>query len=116
MSEYNEFKIEEDMIMEYYGNGGNVVIPDGIKDIFFQAFYEIDNITSLTIPGSIIDITPFVFEHCSSLKEVILKHGIKVIGVNSFNYCNNIEIVKLPLSIERIQQGAFSNCKSLKEI
>lgn len=55
------------MIMWYAGLGGEVRIPQGIKDIFFEAFYGSAIITSI-IPGSISDITPFVFEKCEKLK------------------------------------------------
>ena len=32
----NEFRIEDGMVMEYYGTGGLVDIPFGVQDIFFQ--------------------------------------------------------------------------------
>ena len=66
-----EFIIEDNTIMEYVGNGGEVVIPDDITDIFFEAFYGVCALTSVTIPGTILDITPFVFERCSSLKKFL---------------------------------------------
>ena len=43
-----------------------------------------DSIISVIIPGTVLDITPFAFEHCSSLKEATLYEGVKIIGVNGF--------------------------------
>ena len=63
-----EFIINDNTIIEYVGPGGNVIIPQNITDIFFEAFYASTLITSITIPGSILDITPFVFEKCKNLK------------------------------------------------
>ena len=113
MNEYNDVKNE--FIIEDGGNGGDVIIPDGIRDIFFQVFYGLVIIDSITIPGSIIEITPYVFE-ASSLKMVKMKEGVSVIGISSFNDCNNLEIIYLPKSITTIQMKAFANCTSLKKI
>lgn len=62
MYDDKEFRIEDGMIMEYYGTGGDVIIPDGVTDIFFEVFSMCTTITSITIPGSILEVTPFVFE------------------------------------------------------
>ena len=112
-----DFVIDDDnMLMEYCGNGGDVVIPNGVSDIFFQAFYGDFKITSVVVPGSVVELAPVVFERLESLKKVILKEGIEVIGVCAFNCCSNLEVVNLPKSLKRICMGAFSNCSSLKEI
>ena len=112
-----DFVIDEDnMLMEYCGNGVDVVIPNGVSDIFFQAFYGDFKITSVVVPGSVVELSPVVFERLESLKKVILKEGIEVIGVCAFNCCFNLEVVNLPKSLKRICVGAFSNCSSLKEI
>ena len=116
MKKNNEFRVEDDMIMEYYGSGGEVIIPDGIQDIFFEVFYGNESISKVNISGSVLDIASFTFEECSALKEVILNEGVKSIGVNAFNCCSSLEILRLPLSISRISSGAFANCESLKEI
>lgn len=117
IDENNEFIIDEDnMVMEYCGDGGNVVIPDGIKDIFFQAFYGNFKIESVIIPGSVKEVAPVVFEMCSSLKEVFFNDGIVSIGACSFNCCEKLETINFPKSIKIIESFAFSNCPSLKQI
>ena len=112
----SEFIIDEDgMMMEYTGVGGDVAIPDGVKDIFFEAFYGSSIINSIVIPGSVSDITPFVFEY-SRIKIVRIEEGTTVIGACSFNNCDKLEIVYLPRSLYTIKMSAFANCKSLKKI
>lgn len=117
INDKKELIIDEDnMIMEYCGDGGDVVIPDGVSDIFFEAFYGQFKITSVTIPGSVKKIAPVVFERCISLKEVTFKEGVTCIGTCSFNCCEELEIINLPKSIKCIESFAFSNCSLLKEI
>lgn len=112
----NEFRIEDNMIMEYYGDGGNLVIPDGVKDIFFEVFCGNSSITSVTIPGTIIELTPFAFERCETIKIATLNEGLTFIDCCAFNDCKELEIINLPKSLEHIGISAFSNCLSLKEI
>ena len=112
----NEFIIEENMIMKYVGIGGDVIIPQGVKDIFFETFYGNNLITSITIPGSILDITPFVFERCKNLKIVKICEGVSSINIGAFNECEGLECIYLPSSLKLIKMNAFANCSSLKKI
>ena len=50
------FEIKNDMIIKYYGNGGDVILPSGVKDIFFEVFSMRKDINSVVIPGSIEEI------------------------------------------------------------
>ena len=109
------FEVENDMIVKYYGNGGDVILPSGVKDIFFEVFSMRKDITSVVIPGSIEEITPFVFERCS-LKKLIINEGVKSIGLGAFLDCELLETVYLPKTIVDISRRAFEGCTSLKMI
>ena len=112
-----EFIVDDDgMITEYVGPGGDIVIPEDVTDIFFEAFFGSALITSVIIPGSIVDITPFVFERSEKLKVVKLCEGVSVINVCAFNDCKNLERIYLPRSLKLIKMNAISNCPSLKNI
>ncbi len=111
---YTEFRIDDTMIMEYFGDGGSVIIPEGVTDIFFQVFCGNEKITSVQIASTIEEVTPFVFEGCSSLKRVVLCEGVTAIGALCFNGCGNLEGVFLPKSISFIKEGAFDGCGSFE--
>ena len=112
---YNGFEIEDGTVMKYYGCGGDVTIPQGVKDLFFESFAA-DNIDSITIPGSIKSITPFAFEKLKSLKKATLKEGIEEIEEGAFFGCVSLEAVYLPKSLIKIDNQAFSGCSSLEKI
>ncbi len=112
----NEFEIEDNRIMEYFGNGGAVIIPEGVTDIFFQVFEGNYLITSVSIPGSIPDITVYAFDRCSALSDVTLGEGVESIGFFAFMDCPLLKKVVLPKSLKIINRGAFSGCKALGEI
>ena len=112
LDKYTDFRIEDTVIMEYFGNGGSVIIPEGVTDIFFQVFTGFDRITSVKIPSTVSDITPFLFEGCSSLNSVEPCEGVDKIGSFSFSGCASLESVFLPKSISCVENGAFYGCGS----
>ncbi len=112
----NEFYIEEQVLMKYYGNGGKIVIPEGVADIFFEVFTNMNSITEVSVPGSTTELTPFTFEGCSGLTEAILGEGLRVIGLGAFRDCAALKRIMLPRSLKAIEKFAFSGCASLSEI
>ena len=112
----NEFDIEDGMIMEYFGDGGELVIPEGVRDIFFEVFMYNVQITKVTIPGSISDLTAFTFSGCPALGEAVFSEGVKLIEFGAFEECENLERVILPESLKEIQKNAFNGCSALREI
>lgn len=87
-----DFVVTDGVLLKYYGNGGDVVIPDGVTSIGERVFYSNQNITSVTIP-----------------------EGVTYIGPNAFFRCKNMTSVKLPSTLETIQFSAFEDCDGLTE-
>ena len=110
---YNEFEVEDNRIMKYFGNGGDVVIPEGIVDIFFEVFENHYQITSVIIPGTVTDITPSAFENCTNLEKAILHEGVLVLGFFSFQNCTALKSIFLPKSLTCIEKGTFKGCNQL---
>lgn len=94
------------------------------------AFYNHDNLISLTLPDSLIAVGAQAFNGCTNLKEVDLGSGVRYIGESSFANTTITELVipdsvisigecafafgpsitylKLGRSVESIEHGAFS--------
>ncbi|MBO7142764.1 MAG: leucine-rich repeat domain-containing protein [Bacteroidales bacterium] len=60
---------DKKILTGYIGNGGDVVIPDGVTSIGTYAFSYSD-VTSLTIPESVATIGEFAFFACGKITEV----------------------------------------------
>lgn len=63
---------------------GTVTIPDGVKGIGDDAFYECSKLESIEIPDSVTYIGDNAFRRCSSLENVAIGNGVESIGDAAF--------------------------------
>ena len=94
----------------------SITIPNTVLWIGEWAFYDWENLTSVTLPGSLRRIERGVFNNCKSLKQITLPEGITQISPLAFGDCENLTSIVLPSSIDFISTSAFDNCNSLKTV
>ena len=136
MSNASEFVIENGVLKKYVGPGGDVVIPEGITEIGFHAFYHCRSLKSVTIPKSVSKIESSAFEGCEMLEYVAIPDGVAELADNAFCKCPTLAdesgfvIVKnvlygyygdeykvlIPNGVSVIGWGAFLGCKSIESV
>ena len=87
-----DFVIENGTLVEYTGEGGSLVIPEGVTRIGNSAFFGCRKLTDVVIPNSVTDI-----------------------GNSAFFDCGLIH-VNIPASVTNIEKSAFAYCQSLTSI
>lgn len=123
----SDFIIENGELTRYNGSGGDVVIPEGVTSIRYQAFSGCSSsLTSITIPSSVTSIGEYAFAYCSSLESINVANGNKVydsrencnaiIEKNSNTLIAGCKNTKIPESVTSIGTYAFSGCDSLTSI
>lgn len=133
------FDISGTEIKSYKGKDPNVVIPDGITEIRYDAFAGRSDIESIILPDSvqiigsrafknctglqsinlpkhITQINDNVFAECTGLKNVTMQNEITAINNYAFEGCTNLEKIDIPESVKIIGFHAFSKCSGLKEV
>lgn len=95
-----KFKIKNGILYDYCGSDSEVVIPDGVKVIDYNAFSSALDLEKLIIPEGVEVISDKSFEYCFFLKEVILPHSLKKVGNRCFAICNIKELSHPLLKIE----------------
>ncbi len=93
-------------VLGYKGNipeNTKVAIKDGTKNIADGAFIYRSDLTSITIPKSIISIGESAFANCSGLTSITIPNSVTHIGVCAFGGCSGLTTVKVgwptPLNI-----------------
>ena len=116
MSNINDFVIENGVLKKYQGQGGDVVIPEGVTSIGAEAFEYCKSLTSIVIPESVTSIGDWAFNCCKRLTSVVIPEGVTSIGDSAFSDCASLTSIVIPESVTGIGDSAFFNCSSLASV
>ena len=109
-----EFVIIQTELFKYNGEGGHVVIPEGVESINERAFSDVkETLLSVIFPSTLKLIDGDAFSECVELKSVTLPEGLTELCTNAFRGCEALERVIIPSSLKCIPERAFAYCSSL---
>ena len=111
-----DFVINNGVLGEYKGKGGDVVIPDGITSIGEMAFSCCRGLTSVTISNSVRSIGEKAFYNCRGLTSITIPDSVTNIGNEAFDGCYRLTSVTIPDSVKSIGWGAFNHCSGLTSL
>lgn len=95
------------------GISNDVVIPDTVSVIGFNAFQNCSSIPSITINGDVQCIQSESFRGCSAIQSVTINGNVETIDLLAFADCVQLETVTIPSSVTSISGSAFNNCPNL---
>lgn len=126
-----EFVVENSMLVEYNGSGGDVVIPGnlGITAISTSAFQKNRDIRSVVIPEGVLVLggdQPSSFYNFTEIMDGD-GNGTGVYRRGSYSYtvsiangafwgCTNLVSVTFPKTLQIIREHAFDGCSSLTTV
>ena len=132
VSSLDEFVIESGVLVQYLGNGGDVIIPakdkDGksVKAIGARAFVNCEDLKSVTLPNTVVriedgdspsDEAPYgAFSGCVNLTRVDLSDSLTWIGQYTFRGCTGLKQITIPKKVRVIPTGAFFGCTGLQKV
>jgi len=110
-----QYEVKSDntaVIRDYAGADDELTLPvmlDGhlVTGIANGAFMSAHQLTSLHVPGTIVDIPAGAFAGCVGLSEVSLGEGVSIIDRSAFAACMSLRDVMLPASLNYIADDAF---------
>lgn len=108
-----DFVIENGILKQYTGSGGDVIIPSDVKAIAEYAFKDCIGLTSVSIPDGVTSIGGMAFWSCENLKSVTMPSTMDSIDMGAFGYCTNLTSIVIPNGVERIGLWTFTDCSSL---
>ena len=92
-----------------------VIIGNNITRIGDYAFLYFE-MTSVTIPDSVISIGHSAFRECKGLTSITIPNSVTTIGEFAFQYCESMTSVTMGSGVTSIDQYAFSNCTGLTRV
>ena len=88
----------------------NTVIPDDVKHIGVGAFFNIEDLTSISIPQSVTTIEAQAFDGCKGLTSITIPDNVTYIGIRAFAECIGLTSVVIPNQVRNIDAYAFNGC------
>ena len=93
-----------------------VIVGEGITSISNYAFYQIYNMSKVTIPSTVTNVGYEAFRECTSLEKIALPEKLTEIGSGAFRECTSLIDVEIPKTVTKIGGYSFENCTSLERI
>jgi hypothetical protein len=92
-------------------------IPGTVTSINNSAFYNCENLISVTMPNSVnTAIGSGTFQNCKNLTTITLSNNIPSIGGSAFAGCTSLPGIIIPNSVTSIGTRVFANCTSLASV
>jgi hypothetical protein len=122
------------------GLTGELVIPEGVTELWEHAFFQCSSLTKirfpksltvigygafkdcqnltgmLEIPLTVTEIYGNAFSYCPNISAVTLHSNIQLKGNHVFAYCTSLTEIEIPKGWEKIKQGTFEGCSNLVKV
>ena len=104
-----------DSAFKHQRNLQSVFLPNTLRRIGEQAFYNCKSLVTAAIPEGIVK-TEFGSFKRAGLRNLKLPKSLKIVGHASFAECRNLKSLDIPEGVETLELDAFACCDSLKNI
>lgn len=95
------------------GCNTSVLPTDGSVEIIEQSSFAWCNFRTFVIPEGVKIIKHNAFWNCSELQSLSLPESLETIEFSAFFMCEHLESVNIPANVKDLQNGAFGGCSSL---
>lgn len=114
MKKHGDFLIDNGVLIEYTGTDAEVIVPEEIKEIGFEAFYR-SNVVCVRLPKGLTRIGRLAFNKCEKLNTVFFPESLEQIGESAFEECAALSSITQPSRETVIEPHAFRGCDALPD-
>ena len=91
----------------------NCSIHQNTRFIYTNAFESCREMTSVTIPDSVVSIGRSAFAFCKKLTSIRIPDGVTILKDSTFKNCTDLTNMYIPSSVSTIEKFAFGYCSKL---
>lgn len=112
LADRDGFVIIRNVLYQYFGPGGHVVVPEGVEEITYCAFQGQKNVTGVTLPNSIKKIDKSAFSSCRAMAD---PDGFVIIQNYLCGYYGKNKRIVIPDGVKEIDPS-FWGVEGLQEL
>ena len=94
----------------------SLTVGGSVTSIGESAFRSCINLTSVTIGNSVTNIGGSAFNGCSNLETIVFGDSVTIIGADAFNNCTSLTSIIIPNGVTSIGNSAFKDCTGLTSV
>jgi hypothetical protein len=112
------FDKNQDTLLAYPpGNAAtSYVMPNTVKYIGMEAFFDSANLTSVTIGTNVSIVGDLAFGDCYALAGISFPNSVTMISGDAFSECGNLANIAIGTGVTNIQYQAFVGCSGITTI
>lgn len=109
LADKDGFVIIRNVLYQYFGPGGHVVIPEGVEEICGGAFEGQKKITGITVPDSVKKIDKYTFAECEGMAD---QNGFVIFRNYLYSYFGKDKRIEIPEGVTEIGPCFLSKVES----
>lgn len=108
-------KTQTELVIPYKINGIEITNLHSENDVSILDGAT-NKITKIIIPKTVIGLSMYVFDDCTSLESISIPNSVTSIGYDAFYGCSSLTSINIPNGVTSINVYTFYNCRALKSI
>lgn len=94
----------------------HVTIPDTVQQVDPAVFQNCTKLVSVKLPAELAEIDQYMFANCISLQYVDMPDSITKINIYAFHNCTSLTSLALPKGLTSLSVGCFEKCYNLQHV
>ena len=94
----------------------HVTIPDTVQQVDPAVFQNCTKLVSVKLPAGLAEIDQYMFANCISLQHVDMPDSITKINIYAFHNCTSLTSLALPKNLSSLSVGCFDKCINLQHV
>lgn len=97
-------------IFAYQSHAQEIILPESLKTIGSNAFYDCQGLESIHIPEGVTSIGAYAFAGCNHLRSINIPDGVTILKERTFYNCSRLTSITIPESVTSIGSLCFASC------